>query len=80
MIEHFKNYSQWIKRFLSNNSKLIEIGSNDGTFLENFRKLDIEYLGFEPSFNVFDEAKKKKINTINDFFKENLNFFSLDRT
>lgn len=71
MIEHFKNYSQWIKRFLSNNSKLIEIGSNDGTFLENFRKVDIEYIGFEPSFNVFDKAKKKKINTINDFFSMN---------
>ena len=41
MIDHFKKYSQWVRKFLSNDSRLIEIGSNDGTFLENFRKLDI---------------------------------------
>ena len=68
MIDHFKKYSLWVKKFLSNDSKLIEIGSNDGTFLENFRKLDIEYIGFEPSYNVFKKARQKKINTINEFF------------
>jgi methylation protein EvaC len=68
MIDHFKKYSQWVRKFLSNDSRLIEIGSNDGTFLENFRKLDIEYVGFEPSYNVFKKANQKNINTINDFF------------
>ncbi|WP_099340013.1 class I SAM-dependent methyltransferase [Candidatus Fonsibacter ubiquis] len=68
MIKHFKKYSEWVKKFLSNNSRLIEIGSNDGTFLENFKKLDIEYIGFEPSYNVFKIARQKKINTINKFF------------
>jgi len=68
MIDHFKKYSQWVRKFLNNDSRLIEIGSNDGTFLENFRKLDIEYVGFEPSYNVFKKANQKNINTINDFF------------
>ena len=38
MINHFKEYSGWIKRNYLKNSKknLIEIGSNDGTFLSNF--------------------------------------------
>ena len=68
MIDHFKKYSQWVRKFLSNDSRLIEIGSNDGTFLENFRKLDIKYIGFEPSYNVFKKANQKNINTINEFF------------
>ena len=34
---HFKKYAEWIKNsFLNSNSNLIEIGSNDGTFLSNF--------------------------------------------
>ena len=39
MKTHFKKYADWIKnKFLKSNSKLIEIGSNDGTFLSNFKK------------------------------------------
>ena len=62
MIKHFKNYSKWIKKkFLQSGSKLIEIGSNDGTFLNNFNYNNVQYLGFEPSKNVFQVAKKKQI-------------------
>ena len=40
---HFKKYADWIKsEFLKSNSKLIEIGSNDGTFLSNFKNYEIE--------------------------------------
>ena len=37
---HFKEYANWAKKkFLKNNkNKIIEIGSNDGTFLKNFKK------------------------------------------
>ena len=72
MINHFKNYSYWIKKkFLKSGSKLIEIGSNDGTFLNNFKNNNIQYLGFEPSKNVFQIAKKNKIKIINNFFNKN---------
>ena len=47
---------------------MIEIGSNDGTFLNNFKNTSIEYVGFEPSENVALKAKKNNIKTINDFF------------
>jgi methylation protein EvaC len=47
---------------------LIEIGSNDGTFLSNFKKTKINVFGFEPSRNVAEVSKKKGINTINNFF------------
>ena len=46
MIKHFKDYANWLKKiYLNSNSKLIEIGSNDGTLLENFSKTNIDYVG-----------------------------------
>jgi len=58
---HFKKYAEWIKaKYLNSNSKLIEIGSNDGTFLNNFKDSNVDYVGFEPSKNVAIESEKKK--------------------
>ena len=69
MIEHFKNYFTWLKKnFLHSNSKIIEIGSNDGTFLKNFKNANFLHCGFEPSRNVANLSKKKGINVIKDFF------------
>ena len=69
MKTHFKDYADWIKKeYLKNGSRLIEIGSNDGTFLKNFSNSSIDYLGFEPSENVAQEAIKDGINTKNTFF------------
>ena len=66
---HFKNYAKWIKKkFLKSNSKLIEIGSNDGTFLKNFKNSSIEFIGFEPSKNIAIKANMNNIKTINSFF------------
>ncbi len=69
MIKHFKKYSLWIKKKYKKNLKnLIEIGSNDGTFLNNFKNSNINLLGFEPSKNVALISKKRGIKTINKFF------------
>ena len=69
MISHFKDYSQWINQnYGSNLKKIIEIGSNDGTFLKNFNNTNIQSIGFEPSLNVSDEAIKQGINSKNLFF------------
>ena len=39
MKSHFKKYSEWLKKkYLKSNSKLIEIGSNDGTLLKILKK------------------------------------------
>jgi len=72
MKTHFKEYANWLKKnYLKSNSKMIEIGSNDGTFLSNFKNANLEYLGFEPSRNVALVAKRNNIKTINDFFNTN---------
>jgi SAM-dependent methyltransferase len=57
-----------LKKYLKSNSKLIEIGSNDGTFLNNFLKTNIDFLGFEPSSNVAKQAMNNNIKTVNVFF------------
>lgn len=68
MILHFKNFSQWIKKnyIFNKNYLILEIGSNDGTFLSNFNRN--KACGFEPSKSVHLEAKRKKINSYNKFF------------
>tara|TARA_Y100000389_G_scaffold18855_1_gene16340 strand:+ start:2233 stop:3429 length:1197 start_codon:yes stop_codon:yes gene_type:complete len=69
MINHFKKYSNWIKKnYLKKTKNLIEIGSNDGTFLNNFKGTKVSTLGIEPSSNVAKISKKKGIKTINSFF------------
>jgi len=69
---HFKNYANWIKKYHPNTIKnIIEIGSNDGTFLKNFNSNDYNTLGFEPSNNVAERASKDGVNTINEFFNKN---------
>jgi len=69
---HFKNYANWIKKYHPNTIKnIIEIGSNDGTFLKNFNSNDYNTLGFEPSSNVAERASKDEVNTINEFFNKN---------
>ena len=69
---HFKDYAEYInKNFLNSESKVIEIGSNDGTLLKNFSNHGIECLGFEPSKNVADKATSEGVKTINSFFNTN---------
>ena len=69
MIKHFKEFSNICKkRFLKKNSLILEIGSNDGTFLCNFDKN--KSFGFEPSASVHKKAKKKGLNSINKFFNQ----------
>ena len=68
---HFSRFAKFIKEnYLNDNSKIIEIGSNDGTFLENFNNSSLEFVGFEPSSNVAAKANKKGINTLNSFFNQ----------
>ena len=70
MIRHFRNFSIWIeKKFkIDKNFKILEIGSNDGTFLENFKKY--YHVGIEPSKSVHSVAVKNKINSVNKFFNK----------
>ena len=64
--KHFNDISKKIN--IKGKNFIVEIGSNDGSFLENFKKKNITHLGIDPSSLACTEAKKKNINYINDFF------------
>ena len=70
MKTHFKKYADFVKKYITANSKVIEIGSNDGTFLKNFDSQSYKILGIEPSNNVADISKKNGIPTLNSFFNK----------
>ena len=69
MIDHLKNKSQKIKTIskLSKSDLIIDIGSNDGTFLSYFVD-HCQTLGVDPTISKFKKMYNKKINIIDDFF------------
>jgi SAM-dependent methyltransferase len=69
MKNHFKIFSDHVKKnFLNTGSKIIEIGSNDGTLLKNFFGNKDNILGIEPSKNVAEKAISEGVPTLNEFF------------
>jgi len=70
MKRHFENLAVGIKesKMLPRNGFIVEIGSNDGTFLKNFR--DYDHLGIEPSRNVCLAASENDMVCLNRFFNE----------
>jgi methylation protein EvaC len=55
-----------------NDPFVVELGSNDGIMLGNFKESGFRHLGIEPSSNVADVARTKGINTISEFFNLDL--------
>jgi methylation protein EvaC len=74
MKDHFKDFAKNVKNnyLEDNNPFVVEIGSNDGIMLENFKDWGIRHLGCEPSANVAQVAIDKGINTTVEFFNEEL--------
>ena len=55
-----------------NDSFVVDIGSNDGTFLNSVKPYTNNILGIDPAKNLSDIANKKGIKTINNFFSNSL--------
>lgn len=74
MAVHFKEFADLVMKdhLHSSDPFVVEIGSNDGIMLQNFANAGIRHLGIEPSANVADVAIKKGIQTVCQFFDENL--------
>jgi methylation protein EvaC len=75
MHKHFENFALDVLNsgFISNKSPfIVELGCNDGILLKNFANKKIKHLGIEPSKNVAREANKNGVQTVSDFFTENL--------
>ncbi len=73
----FRNHlSQFAKSLVDKFSPMskdlvIDIASNDGTLLKFFQSYGVRVLGIEPS-NIAKLAEENGINTVNDFFNENV--------
>lgn len=53
---------------LNKKSMVIEIASNDGAFLQYFKKYKINTLGIDPAENIVKLANQKGIHTLPEFF------------
>lgn len=73
-LKHAKDYTDKIikKLKLNNKSKVIEIASNDGYLLKNFKKKNIPCIGIEPTIDTANFAEKLGIKVIKSFFNSKL--------
>ena len=66
---HFKIYANEIKKIFKNkNAKILDIASNDGTFLNFFEKKKFFRLGIDPAKNLKKLSLKKGIEQLDTFF------------
>lgn len=74
MVIHLKEYSDYIlKRInLKKKSLVLDIGSNDGTCLMNFKKKGMRVLGIDPAKKPCQIAKSRGINSLNSFFDKKM--------
>lgn len=70
--DHFLNFAKKIKKELSLNDKsvVVDIGSNDGIFLEPLKNLGIKAIGVEPAKNVAKVANSKGLFTLTKYFDD----------
>jgi len=74
-VKHFENYAKAVTgRFLeSATGKLVvDIGSNDGTLLAQFKALGMNVLGIDPAKDIAADASARGIETQTAFFTSNL--------
>ena len=71
-----KFYTQTVSRLISDFSLktddlIIDIGSNDGTFLINFKNKGFQVLGIEPAEMSCRIAQERGVNTLHSYFDSN---------
>jgi methylation protein EvaC len=67
---HFKKYAKWVQSNYIDSAEdfVVEIGSNDGIMIENFKNMGLKHLGVDPSENVVKVAQSHGINSVVKFF------------
>lgn len=71
-VQHFKKYAEDLTNFckLKPGAQVLDIASNDGTLLKEFKALGMKVLGIDPAVNIAEQANKEGIETIPEFFTE----------
>jgi novobiocin biosynthesis protein NovU/D-mycarose 3-C-methyltransferase len=72
MQEHFASFAEaLVVRFgFRRNDLLVEVASNDGTFLSKFAGRGLRMLGVEPAVNIAAIARGRGIESVTEFFSE----------
>ena len=70
--KHSLFFFKKMTKYLKEKSNIIEVASNDGTFLEPFIKNGHSVLGVDPATNIAKIANSRGIKTIAEFFDYNL--------
>ena len=74
LVKHFRNFAELSGRsFLDRpDDLLLEIGSNDGTFLEIFQEMGYRVLGVDPAERIASKANQRGLPTISAFFDKSV--------
>ena len=76
-IHLLRDHLQKLKKFgINKKSKVLEIASNDGSFIKILKKkFNCFAIGVDPAKNLAKKANKKSIFTINNYFDYKLSYF-----
>jgi len=66
-LEYAKKLSQLVPKKL-----VVEVGCNDGVFLEPLEKFGFKAIGIEPAVNVADITRSKGFEVVNDFLNQRI--------
>lgn len=72
LTRHFTEVANILKQeyHLDGNSRVLEIGSNDGVLQAPMRDLGVNVIGIEPAINIAKLAKERGLTVINDYFND----------
>lgn len=70
LVEHFQQTAFNLKKTLKKNSKVLEIGCNDGAFVEALEKNGYTAIGVDPATNIVNPLIKAGKPIINAYFSE----------
>lgn len=68
--KYFEEYANFLKskKYFNKGDLIVEIGSNDGVFLEPLKKYGAKTLGVDPALNINEIARKKGLKIIDGYF------------